>query len=305
MGFKADKIWMDGAFVDWDQANLHVLSHVVHYGTSAFEGLRCYKGKKGSAVMRLQEHVKRLFDSTKIYRIEMNYSADQWEAAILETLRVNKLEEAYIRPFVYRGFGALGVSPLKCPVHSVVAAWDWGKYLGPEALEKGVSVRVSSWRRAAPNTFPTLAKVGANYMNSQLIKMEAMQDGYDEGIALDVNGYISEGSGENIFLVINDVLYTPSTSNSILPGLTRHSVIQLARDMGYKVKQQALPREALYTADEVFMTGTAAELTPVTKIDQLPIADGTRGPITKKLQERYFRIITGEEDDKFGWLTYV
>lgn len=305
MGFKADKIWMDGEFVDWDNANLHVLSHVVHYGTSAFEGLRCYKGKKGSAVMRLQEHVKRLFDSAKIYRFDMPFTPGQWESAILETLRVNKLDEAYIRPFVFRGFGALGVNPLKCPVHSVVAAWDWGKYLGPEALEKGVSVRVSSWRRAAPNTFPTLAKVGANYMNSQLIKMEAMQDGYDEGIALDVNGFISEGSGENLFLVINGVLYTPSTYNSILPGLTRHSVIQLARDMGYKVKQQSLPREALYTADEVFMTGTAAELTPVTKIDQLEIGDGLRGPVTRKLQERYFRIITGEEEDSFGWLTYL
>ena len=305
MAFKADKIWVDGEMVDWDKAQIHILSHVVHYGTSAFEGLRCYKTSRGSVVMRLEEHIKRLYDSCKIYRMEIPYEQKVLEEAVLETLRVNKLEEAYIRPFVFRGFGALGVNPLNCPMHVAVAAWEWGKYLGPEALENGVNVCVSSWNRAAPNTFPTLAKVGANYMNSQLIKMEALRDGYDEGIALDTSGFISEGSGENIFVVVNGSIYTPPSSSSILPGITRHCMFQLARDMGIVIKQHQLPREILYTADEVFMTGTAAEITPVTKVDNITVGTGKRGPVAKALQEKYFGVINGELEDKHGWLTQL
>jgi branched-chain amino acid aminotransferase len=305
VGFKADKIWFDGKFVPWEDAKIHVLSHVVHYGTSAFEGIRCYRTKKGSAVHRLQDHVKRLFDTCKIYRMDPPYAQADICAVIVETLRENRLEQAYVRPVVFRGYGQLGVNPLSCPLHVVVAAWDWGKYLGAEAVEKGVSVKISTWARPAPNTLPTMAKVGANYMNSQLIKLEAVQEGYDEGIALDVNGFVSEGSGENVFVVRGGKLYTPPSSSSILPGITRHCVFQIARDMGIEVLQHLVMREALYIADEVFMTGTAAEITPVTKVDMIAVADGKRGPITKRLQDRFFGIVSGEEKDVFGWLTYV
>jgi branched-chain amino acid aminotransferase len=249
--------------------------------------------------------MKRLFDSCKIYRIEIPFTREVLEQAVLETLRVNALEAAYIRPIVFRGFGALGINPFTCPVQVAIAAWDWGKYLGPEALENGVSVRVSSWRRAAPDTFPSMAKVGGNYMNSQLIKIEALQDGYDEGIALDAYGYVSEGSGENIFIVRNGTLFTPPSSSSILPGLTRHCIFQLAREMGIKVRQQVIPRETLYISDEVFMTGTAAEITPVTKIDNIVIGNGKRGEITHRLQDAFFGIVSGEQEDRFGWLTKV
>lgn len=305
MAFKADKIWMDGELIAWEDARIHALSHVVHYGSCAFEGIRCYKGKGAPVVMRLQDHVKRLFDSCKIYRIDVPYTQEDIRTAILETLKANKLHEAYIRPFIFRGFGSLGINPFPCPVHTCIAAWDWGKYLGPEALENGVSVRVSSWRRPAPNTYPALAKVAANYMNSQLIKIEAIQDNFDEGIALDSYGFISEGSGENIFVVINGTIYTPPSSSSILPGITRHCIFQLARDMNITIKQHVLPRETLYTADEVFMTGTAAEITPVTRVDNLVVGSGKRGEITERLQQAFFGIISGEQKDKFGWLTPV
>jgi len=305
MAFKADKIWLDGEFVDWDKAQTHVLSHVVHYGTSAFEGLRAYDSKNGPVVLRLSDHIKRLFESAKIYRFEMNYTQKEIEDAIIETLKINNLSGAYIRPFIFRGMGALGVDPSKCPVKTSVAAWEWGKYLGPESMEKGVSVRVSSWRRPAPDTMPAMAKVGSNYMNSQLIKMEALQDGFDEGIALDYFGYVSEGSGENIFIVRDNVIFTPPSSSSILPGITRHCVFQMARELGYDIKQHVLPREVLYTADEIFLSGTAAEITPVRAVDNLPVGDGKRGPITKALQECYFGIIHGDQEDKFNWLTPV
>jgi branched-chain amino acid aminotransferase len=305
MAFKADKIWLDGKFVDWDKAQIHVLSHVVHYGTSAFEGLRCYNSKNGPVVLRMADHIKRLFESAKIYRFEMHFTQKEIADAIIETLKINQLDDAYIRPFIFRGFGALGVDPSKCPVSTSIAAWNWGKYLGADSMEKGVSVRISSWRRPAPDTLPAMAKVGANYMNSQLIKMEALQDGFDEGLALDYFGYVSEGSGENIFIVRDNVIFTPPSSSSILPGITRHCVFQMARDLGYEIKQQVLPREVLYTADEVFMSGTAAEITPVRAVDNLPVADGKRGPITKALQETYFAIINGEREDKFNWLTPV
>jgi branched-chain amino acid aminotransferase len=237
--------------------------------------------------------------------MDIPYGADELEQAILETIRINNLESCYVRPVVFRGFGELAVNPLPCPVEVVIAVWEWGKYLGPEALEKGVSVRFASWNRLAPNTMPSLAKVGANYMNSQLIKMEAMADGYAEGIALDTQGYVSEGSGENIFMVKNGQIYTPSTGSSILPGITRHSVIALAQDLGYPVTTRPIPRESLYIADEVFFTGSAAEITPVTAIDHIEVGCGARGPITQALQEIFFNIVEGRAEDKHGWLTYV
>lgn len=302
---KSDKIWFNGNFVGWDDAKIHVLSHVVHYGSSVFEGIRCYHTKRGPACFRLRDHVKRLYDSAKIYRMEIPYTQDELEAAILETIRINKLQACYIRPVVFRGFGELAVNPMPCPVEVVIAVWEWGKYLGPEALEKGVSVRFASWNRLAPNTMPSLAKVAANYMNAQLIKMEAMADGYAEGIALDTQGYVSEGSGENIFMAKNGQIYTPSTGSSILPGITRHSVITLARKLGHTVTARPIPRESLYIADEVFFTGSAAEITPITTIDHINIGCGSRGEITKKLQDAFFAVVEGRAEDKWGWLTYV
>ncbi|HCR15984.1 MAG TPA: branched chain amino acid aminotransferase [Candidatus Latescibacteria bacterium] len=302
---KADKIWYNGELIDWDDAKIHVLSHVVHYGSSVFEGMRCYDTKRGPACFRLADHVKRLFDSAKIYRMTIPYSQDDLTQAILETIQTNKLDACYVRPIVFRGYGALGVDPTTCPVDVVVAVWKWGAYLGEEALEKGASVCFSSWNRLAPNTMPSLAKVGANYMNSQLIKMEALADGYAEGIALDTQGYVSEASGENIFLVKNGVIYTPSTGSSILPGITRHSVITLARDLGYTVMQRPIPRESLYIADEVFFTGSAAEVTPIARIDKVEIGNGARGPVTKALQDAFFGLVNGESEDRHSWLTFV
>ena len=302
---KSDKIWFNGNFVGWDDAKIHVLSHVVHYGSSIFEGIRCYQTARGPACFRLRDHVKRLYDSAKIYRMEIPYTEDELEEAILETIRINNLQACYIRPVVFRGFGELAVNPMPCPIEVVIAVWEWGKYLGPEALEKGVSVRFASWNRLAPNTMPSLAKVAANYMNAQLIKMEAMADGYAEGIALDTQGYVSEGSGENIFMAKNGQIYTPSTGSSILPGITRHSVIALARDLGHRVTARPIPRESLYIADEVFFTGSAAEITPVTAIDHIDIGCGSRGEITKKLQDAFFAVVEGRAEDKHGWLTYV
>ena len=280
---KSDKIWFNGDLVGWDKAQVHVLSHVVHYGSSVFEGMRCYETPKGSACFRLTDHVNRLFDSAKIYRMDIPYSRETIYDAIVETVRVNKLNSCYVRPIVFRGYGELGVNPLSCPVEVVIAVWEWGEnYLGPEALEKGVSVRFASWNRLAPNTMPALAKVGANYMNSQLIKMEAMADGYAEGIALDTQGYVSEGSGENIFMVKNGAIFTPSTGSSILPGITRHSVIALAEEMEYSITTRPIPREALYIADEVFLTGTAAKITPIKKIESTTLASDR--PVMNKLK---------------------
>ena len=290
---KVDKIWMNGAMVDWDDATIHVLSHVVHYGSSVFEGLRCYKTKNGPAVFRLPEHTDRLFNSAKIYRMTPSYPPFEINKAILELISINGLEECYIRPVVYRGYGSLGVNPTSCPIEIAIGAWKWGAYLGPEAMENGVDVCVSSWNRMAPNTFPAMAKSGANYMNSQLIKMEALSHGYVEGIALDTYGHVSEGSGENIFMVQNGVLITPPFGSSILPGITRNTVIALARELGIKVIEEEIPREALYIADEVFFTGSAAEITPIATIDKIPIGKGGRGPLTKTLQEQFFGILSG------------
>jgi len=305
MAFKADKIWFDGKFVNWDDAKIHVLSHVIHYGTGAFEGLRLYRLGSKSAIFRLESHTKRLLETCKIYRIDVKYTAEEINEAIIETVRVNKLTQAYIRPLIFRGFGELGVNPFKCPVQMIIAAWDWGKYLGADAIEKGVSVCISSWNRAAQNTFPSLAKACGNYLNSQLIKIEALQNGYDEGIALDVNGYVAEGSGENIFMVRNGSVYTPPSSASNLPGITRHTIFNIAQELGINVKQHLIPREALYIADEIFMTGTAAEITPVTAVDKITVNTGKRGPITEKIQNYFFSLISGEIKDKFGFLHYI
>jgi len=302
---KSDKIWMDGKFVDWDDANIHVCSHVVHYGSSVFEGIRCYDTKKGPAIFRLEPHIKRLYNSAKMYRMELQISKKEFMEACFETVRKNNMKACYIRPLVYRGYYELGVNPFNNPVNSFIVVWEWGKYLGPEALEQGVDVCVSSWDRIAPNTFPALAKAGANYMNSQLIKMEAIKNGYVEGIALDANGYVSEGSGENIFLVMDGILYTPPLGASVLPGITRNTVIELAKGLGYKVMENLIPREMLYIADEVFFTGTAAEITPIRSVDKIQVGEGKRGPITTELQELFFKVLNAEVEERLDWLDFV
>ena len=302
---KVDKIWMNGKLVNWDDAKIHVLSHVVHYGSSVFEGLRCYKTKRGPAVFRLHDHTRRLLNSMKIYRMESPYTAEQIDEATLSVIAVNRLDECYIRPIAYRGYRELGVNPTTCPVEMAIAVWRWGKYLGPEALESGVNVCVSSWTRMRPNTFPAMAKSGANYMNSQLIKLEAIAHGYVEGIALDAYGHVSEGSGENIFIVQNGVLITPPFGSSILPGITRNSVIALADELKVKVIEEQIPREALYVCDEAFFTGSAAEITPIASVDKVQVGSGRRGPITRELQERFFAILNGDVPDRFNWLTPV
>ena len=301
----ASKIWFDGNMVDWKDANIHVLSHVVHYGTSVFEGIRAYKNEKGVGVFRLKEHVQRLFDSAKIYKIEIPYTQEEIEQAILETVRVNDLNGCYIRPIVFKGYGELGVDPTNCPVNVVIAAWEWGSYLGEEGMANGVDIGISSWRKPAPDTFPALAKCGANYMNSQLAKLEAIDNGYDEAIMLDYEGHVSEGSGENIFLVEGEKLFTPSMSSSNLRGITRDSIMTIARDLGYEVVEEVISRERLYSANEVFFTGTAAEVTPIRSIDHRTIGIGRRGPISEKIQSSFFDIVEAKVEDKYGWLTYI
>jgi branched-chain amino acid aminotransferase len=302
---KTDKIWMNGKLVNWDDAKVHVLAHVLHYGSGIFEGARCYSTPKGPAIFRLKEHTDRLFNSCKIYRMEIPYSKDEINEAIINLIKINKLDECYIRPLVYRGYDHLGVDPTGVPIDVCLAVWPWGKYLGPEALEKGVDVGVSSWRRNAPGTMPDMAKSSANYMGGQLIRLEARAHGYIEGIALDVFGHVSEGSGENIFIVRDGTLITPPFGSSILPGITRNTVIMLAGDFGMKVIEEEIPREALYIADEVFFTGSAAEITPIRTIDGITVGEGKRGPITEKLQTAFFSIFEDSKYDKFNWLTYV
>lgn len=299
------KIWIDGKFIDWKEANIHVLSHVVHYGSSIFEGIRCYESNGKAAIFRLKEHVKRLFESGKIYKMEIPYSQSEIVEAIKETIAINGLKECYIRPVSYRSYGALGVNPLSSPIETAIAVWSWGKYLGEDALEKGVDVGVSSWRRMAPNTLPSMSKSGANYMNAQLAKLEAIENDYDECIMLDIEGYVGEGSGENIFIIKDDEIYTPSFSSAILKGITRSSVIDLASDLGYTVKEDSIPREMLYLADELFFTGTAAEVTPIRSVDGIKIGTGKRGPITHKIQDEFFSIVEGKSEDRFNWLTYL
>ena len=301
----AGKIWMNGALVDWADAKIHIASHVVHYGSGVFEGARCYDTPRGSACFRLDAHMRRLYDSAKIYRMEAQVDQASLTEAVLETIRANAFKACYIRPIIYRGYNALGVNPFPCPVDAAVLTWEWGAYLGQDALERGVDVRIASWARSAPNTFPTLAKTSANYANSQLIKMEAITEGYSEGIALDTFGYLSEGSGQNLFIVRDNMIYTPPLTASILPGITRASVITLARDLGFLVREEMLPRELLYISDEAFFAGTAVEITPIKTVDKIAIGNGRRGPITEAIQQAFFDVINGETPDRHGWLTYV
>lgn len=300
-----EKIWHNGQFIAWDEARIHVLSHVVSYGSSVFEGVRCYETAHGPAVFRLRDHTRRLLDSSKIYRIPVDYTIDELVEAQVELIRVNRLRSCYIRPIILRGYGGVGVLPVNNPTEIYLACWEWGKYLGPEALAEGVDVCISSWTRIAPNTLPALAKAGANYMNSQLIRMEAHHNGYAEGIALDSNGCISEGSGENIFVIRDGKIHTPPLGSSVLPGITRDTVVTLARELGISIVETVIPREMLYIADEVFFTGTAAEVTPIRSIDKIPVGSGRRGPVTERLQSAFFDIVEGKAEDRHGWLTPV
>jgi branched-chain amino acid aminotransferase len=298
-----EKIWYNGRLIPWEDATIHVLSHVVNYGSSVFEGIRCYATPAGPAVFRLREHVRRMVDSAKIYRMDIPYPAEQLCEAMLELVRVNRMESCYLRPIALRAYGEMGVNGMKNPVDVYIACWSWGKYLGEEALAQGVDVCVSSWNRLAPNTLPALAKAGANYMNSQLMKMEAITNGYVEAIALDSNGYVSEGSGENVFVVRDGRIHTPPLGASVLPGITRDSVINLARDLGIPLVETIVPREMLYIADEVFFSGTAAEITPIRSVDRIVIGEGRRGPVAERLQKEFFAIIDGKKPDKYGWLS--
>jgi branched-chain amino acid aminotransferase len=300
------KIWMNGRLVDFADAKIHVLTHAIHYGSGLFEGIRCYNtANLGPAIFRLDEHTRRLYDSCKIYRMEIPYTFEEFKQACIDTVAANDFDDCYLRPLAYRGFHSLGVFPGACPVDVVVAAWKWGKYLGPEAIEQGVDVRVSSWNRMAPNTFPALAKATGNYMNSILIRQEAAADGYAEGIALDVNGYVSEGSGENIFVVRDGRIGTPPLGASVLAGITRSSIMRIARDLGFEVVETLIPRESLYIADEVFFTGTAAEVSPIRSIDRIKIGSGKRGPVTERIQKEFFDYINGVIPDRYGWFTQV
>jgi branched-chain amino acid aminotransferase len=299
------KIWMNGKLVDWKNATIHVATHVVHYGSGVFEGIRAYDSPHGTNVFRLNEHMRRLGDSCRVYRMDLPYPLAELSEAILETIRVNGFKSCYIRPLIYRGYSQLGVNPMPCPIDAAIIIWEWDAYLGDEALSTGVDVGVSSWTRIAPNTFPAMAKATANYANSALIKMQATVDGYAEGIALDDAGLLSEGSGQNLFLVRDNILYTPSLTSSILQGITRDTVLTLARDLGLEVREQPLPREFLYLADEAFFCGTAVEITPIRSIDKIVVGAGRRGPITAALQERFFAIVKREVPDEHNWLTPV
>ncbi|HXE14885.1 MAG TPA: branched-chain amino acid transaminase [Bryobacteraceae bacterium] len=300
-----EKIWHNGQLIRWDEAKIHVLSHVVSYGSSVFEGLRCYETANGPAIFRAPEHARRLLDSGRIYRMDIPYSIQQLTQAMVETIRANQLRSCYVRPIAIRGYGDVGVLPFSNPIETYIAVWEWGKYLGEEAVAQGVDVCISSWTRIAPNTLPALAKAGANYMNSQLIRMEAAKNGYAEGIALDNNGFVSEGSGENIFVIRDGKVHTPPVGASVLPGITRDSIITLVRQLGIPLVETIIPREMLYIADEVFFCGTAAEVTPIRSVDRIQIGEGRRGPITERIQQRFFEIVQGKAKDEFGWLTPV
>jgi branched-chain amino acid aminotransferase len=305
------KVWKNGEFIDWNDARIHVMAHVVNYGSSVFEGIRCYETSKGPAIFRLTEHMQRLLNSAKIYRMDSEFTRDQFCDAAVELVRMSGLEHCYLRPIIFRGLSdekpSFGVNPFPAPIDSYIATWQWGKYLGEEALETGIDVCVSSWTRITSNSMPAMAKAGANYMNSQLIKMEALLGGFSEGIALDDRGFVSEGSGENIFLVNNGKLITPPLGASVLPGITRDSVVQIARELGIEVIETNIQRAALYLADEVFFTGTAAEITPIRAIDRIVVGEGRRGPVTKQLQDEFFKIIDATRPAPFGaeWLTFV
>jgi branched-chain amino acid aminotransferase len=299
------KIWMNGKLVDWKDANIHIGSHIVHYGSGVFEGARCYDTASGPACFRLDAHIRRLLDSARIYRMEVPYSAQALTDAIHETINANGFRACYIRPIVYRGYDSLGVNPFPCPVDTAVMVWEWGAYFTKEAIEEGLDVKISTWARNAPNTTPAMAKSVANYANAQLIKMEAITDGYAEAIALDTSGNLSEGSGQNVFIVRDGILYTTPIGDSVLWGITRDSVITLAGELGFEVREQTLPRETLYLADEVFFVGTAVEVTPIRSVDRVKIGRGRRGPITEAIQQRFFQIVKGDAPDTHGWLQPV
>jgi branched-chain amino acid aminotransferase len=299
------KIWMNGTFVDWKDANIHVASHVIHYGSGVFEGARCYDTTRGPACFRLDPHMRRLMESAKIYRMEVPFTQAQLTEAVIETIQGNGFRACYIRPLIYRGYESLGVHAGACPIDVAIMVWEWGAYFSKEAIEEGLDVKISTWNRNAPNTTPAMAKSVANYANAQLIKMEAVTDGYAEGIALDVRGNISEGSGQNVFIVREGIIYTPPVASSVLWGITRDSVITIAKDLGFEVREQDLPRETFYLADEAFFVGTAVEVTPIRSVDRIPVGRGRRGPITEKIQQRFFQIVKGEAPDTHGWLQYV
>ena len=298
---KTDWIWRDGELVRWEDATIHVLSHVVHYGSSVFEGIRFYRTPDGPAIFRLDDHMRRFVDSAKVYRMDLSHSQEELNAACDTIVRRNRIEEGYIRPIALRGYGAPGLNPLPCPVQVYVLCWPWGAYLGDDGMQNGVDAGVSSWNRMEPNTFPALAKAGGNYLNAQLMRMEALANGYAEAIALGPGGLVSEGSGQNIFVVRQGVLITPELDGTLLPGITRDSVLAIARDIGIPVSEQPVPRELLYTADEAFFTGTAAEVTPIRSVDRIKVGNGTVGPITRTLQNRLLGIARGELADPFGW----
>ncbi len=302
---KSAFIWMNGQFVAWEEATVHVGTHALHYGSSVFEGIRAYRTARGPALFCLDPHVMRMFDSCTLYKMPMPFSREDIRRAIVETVQINHLQSCYVRPIAFRGFENFSLDPRRCPVQVAIFAFEWGRYLGEEAMEKGVDIGVSSWRRMAPDTFPAMGKIGGNYINSQFIAMEANDHGYVEGLALDIHGYVSEGSGENIFVVSDGTLYTPPVSASILKGITRSAAIGLARDLGYTVVEQNIPREMLYIADELFFTGTAAEITPIRSVDRTPVGTGKRGPITQRLQDEFFAIVEGRAADRYNWLTYV
>ncbi len=302
---KTEHVWFDGRLVPWDQAQVHVAAHVLHYGSSVFEGIRAYETGNGPAIFCLGAHVDRLFNSAKIYRMEIPYTKEEIKQAIVETVRANKHKACYIRPLVFRGFDNFSLDPQKCPVEVAIITIEWGRYLGPEAIEQGVDVGVSSWRRMSPGAFPAAAKIGGQYINSQLIAMEAAEHGYTEGIALDANGFVSEGSGENVFVVYNGDILTPPLASSVLQGVTRRCVTILAEDLGYRVREELIPREVLYMADEVFFTGTAAEITPIHSIDGITVGAGHCGPVTERLQTEFFGITSGQIPARHGWLTPV
>jgi len=301
---KADKIWMDGRMVDWDKAQVHVCTHALHYGSGVFEGIRAYETDKGTAVFRLKEHINRLFNSAKILKMDIPFDKEQIRQAIKDTIRENKLRSCYIRPLIYRGFKELGVNPFKCPVNCAIAVWEWGAYLGEEALAKGIKTKISSYARNYINSTSQKAKICANYINSIFAKMEAIEAGVDEAILLDVRGYVTEGSGENLFWIRNGIIYTTPTA-TVLEGITRDSIIRVANDLGYKVQEKYTGRDELYISDEVFFAGTAAEVTPIREIDKYQIGEGKRGPITEKLQKKFFDIVKGKDEKYSDWLDYV
>lgn len=300
---KTEKIWHNGKLIRWEDAMVHVMAHVIHYGSSVFEGVRCYAPPSGPGIFRAHDHIERLLDSAKVYRMDIPFTRDELVTAMSDLIRANGVWPCYIRPVVFRGYGDAGVSPMNCPVEVYICNYPWGKYLTQD--DSGVDVCVSSWTRIAPNTLPALAKAGANYMNSQLIRMEATTNGYAEGIALDANGYVSEGSGENVFVIRHGVLQTAPLGNSVLPGITRDSILKLAREMGITVVEAGIPREMLYIADEAFFTGTAAEVTPIRSVDRIPVGKGNVGPITRALQREFFGIVNGTQPDRHHWLTPV